>query len=447
MKKISLLFILSLFLFPVIAQERQENPQFSKWSVSIDAGLNAFDGDMKATPYNWYQNVRGGLSLGAIVDYTFNPAVSLGLMYNYLPLSADNHYARGRGNSSLSSGGFTSTYHLVAPTLSVNIINVISRTVDTKWGLWFSAGMGLGFFSSNLETVSTVQSSGVGIWTEHPQHKGVALAIPIGANLEYNFTKNLAAGLKIQYLTNNRDDLEGDPAKESGYTFEGVTNDFISSAAVNLRWKFGADKNPHIRDVNWETYSPDKVHLLARALKNDVDNLKKQVGAIDDLVKRVDDLDSRVGDIEALLSSDGPDDDGDGVPNHRDKEPNTPRGTPVNFWGGAISPKDYSSVPFIFFAHDQTTLDDNAYETIYMVAELLKANPALLVEVRGFSDYTGKDAYNLKLSERRAERVKKELVDVYGVDAKRIGTNGKGRIIEPRAKYRANRRVEFHFSE
>ena len=453
MKKISLIIISSLFLLPIVAQEQQnkqesEKTEFSKWSVSIDAGLNAFDGDMKATPYNWHQNVRGGLSLGAIVDYTFNPTVSLGLMYNYLPLSANNHSERrGNGGSLLDTGGFTSTYHLVAPVLSINVINAISKTVDTKWGLWFSAGIGLGFFSSDLDVYAidqptlsdnTIKSS--------TTVDGIAVAIPLGANLEYNLTKNLALGLKIQYLANSRDDLEGEPSA-GRYTKAGVTNDFISSAAVNLRWKFGANKTPHTRDVNRATYSPDKTDILARALKGDVDNLKKRVDAIDDLGKRVDDLESRVGDIEALLSSDGPDDDGDGVPNHRDREPNTPRGTPVNFWGIPMSPKDYSSVPFIFFAHDKTTLDDNAYETIYMVAELLKANPALLVEVRGFADYTGKDAYNLKLSERRAERVKKELVDVYGVDAKRIGTNGKGRIIEPRAKYRANRRVEFHFSE
>ena len=87
------------------------------------------------------------------------------------------------------------------------------------------------------------------------------------------------------------------------------------------------------------------------------------------------------------------------------------------------------------------------YETIYLAAGLLKANPMLLVEIRGFCDYTGTDEYNLQLSNVRAERVKKELVEVHGIDAKRIGTNGKGRIIEPKAKYRPNRRVEFHFSE
>ena len=454
MKKISLIIISSLFLLPVVAQEQKEKQEeektkFSKWSVSVDVGLNAFDGDIMATPYNWHQNVRGGFTPGVIVDYTFNPIVSLGLMYKYLPLSADNRYQMypRSGGQVTDIGDFTSKYHLIAPSLSVNMINVISKTVETKWGFWVSAGIGFGIFSSDMQTCNILTDPVTGLrsedWTQHPTLKGVSLSIPIGGHLEYNFTKNLAAGLNVQYISNNRDDIEG--LKDKGrFTLAGVTNDYISSASVNVRWKFCAQKNPHTRNINWATYRPNEALLLAQALKDDIDKLKGDVG---DLGKRVDDLDARVGDIEKLLSDEGPDDDGDGVPNHRDREPNTPANMPVNFWGVSMAPKAYSSIPFIFFDHDQTTLDDNAHETIYLVSELLKANPAVLVEVRGFCDYTGNDPYNQELSKRRAERAKKELVDVYGIDAKRIGTNGNGRIIEPRKKYRPNRRVEFHFSE
>ena len=442
MRKFFLFIVSSLFLFTATAQE-QEKVDFSKWSISIDAGLNAFDGDIGAKSDKFFENVRGGLTLGGTIDYTFNPTISLGLMYNYLPLAANNHYAKARNSF---TADFTSTYHLIAPVLSVNIINAISETVDTKWGLWFSVGAGLGFFSSELNKCEIDNS--VETWTKS-NVDGISVAIPLGANLEYNFTKNLALGLKIQYLTNSRDDIEGNPTK-GRYTIDGVTNDFISSAAVNLRWKFNAKDNPHTRNSNWKAYKdayPDGTLELAKRLEDDVEQLKKDHKDLkDEVLPRLDGLEARVGNIEMLLSNDGPDSDGDGVPDHRDKEPNTPRNTPVDFWGRSISKKDYATTPFIFFDHDKTALDNQAYETISMVTELLKANPMLLVEIRGFCDYTGTDAYNEKLSLRRAERVKKELVK-QGIDAKRIGTNGKGRVLQPTEKYRPNRRVEFLFSE
>ena len=454
MKKISTIIISIFLMLPIMAQEDSQNnkqdnkkTEFSRWSVSVDAGLNAFDGDMKARSDGFFENVRGGVSFGAIVDYTFNPSVSLGLMYNYLPLAANDHV----GKEKQSSAEFTSTYHLIAPTLSVNLINVISGTANTKWGLWVNAGVGVGVFSSDLINHKYHQPSSTKTIAAEPTLNGISLAIPIGGTIEYNFTQNLALGLKVQYLTNSRDDLEGEKIKDRYTMGGGVTNDFVSSAAINLRWKFDAKNKQHTRNINWKTYKPNDALALANSLKGDANSIKntlKEHGElINDLGKRVDDLEVRVGDIEKLLSNDGPDSDGDGVPDHRDREPNTPSNTPVDFWGMSMTPKGYSSVPFIYFPHDKAILEDSMYETIYLAAGLLKANPMLLVEIRGFCDYTGTDEYNLQLSSIRAERVKKELVEVHGIDAKRIGTNGKGRIIEPKAKYRPNRRVEFHFSE
>ena len=87
-------------------------------------------------------------------------------------------------------------------------------------------------------------------------------------------------------------------------------------------------------------------------------------------------------------------------------------------------------------------------ENTYTFNEYISIDDStLLVEVRGYCDYMGKDNYNKKLSIRRAERVKQELVKVWKIDPRRINSNGNGRIITPPIKYRPNRRCDFYFSK
>ena len=60
------------------------------------------------------------------------------------------------------------------------------------------------------------------------------------------------------------------------------------------------------------------------------------------------------------------------------------------------------------------------------VVKTLKDNPDTKVVIEGHTDSIGGDAYNKKLSERRAEAVKRYLVR-QGIDAGRIRTVGHGK--------------------
>ena len=82
-----------------------------------------------------------------------------------------------------------------------------------------------------------------------------------------------------------------------------------------------------------------------------------------------------------------------------------------------------------------------------MVAEALKADPAMRLRIEGHTDSTGDAAKNMDLSARRAASVKGELVK-YGIDAGRLETAGLG-ASKPSADNATpvgraeNRRVEF----
>lgn len=193
-----------------------------------------------------------------------------------------------------------------------------------------------------------------------------------------------------------------------------------------------------------------------------VENLEKKV---DQIAKRVDTLDLKVKNIlprltrlEQIISNDGPDSDGDGVPDIRDTSPNTPLNTPVDFWGKALNIPDLTSgkggfstlteeAPAVYFGFDQINLDESALETIRRIAMKMKSDATLFVEVRGYCDYMGNNPYNNLLSQRRSDRVKAELVNVWSIPTDHIIANGKGKVIEPRTKYRPNRRCDFFFGK
>jgi adhesin transport system outer membrane protein len=102
------------------------------------------------------------------------------------------------------------------------------------------------------------------------------------------------------------------------------------------------------------------------------------------------------------------------------------------------------------FAYKSAKLKSAAGPKLMPVVEFAKKYPEADMEVTGHTDDIGGEAYNLKLSEKRAESVKKWLVK-NGVDAKRIITKGMGKSQpissnQTDAGRAENRRVEIHYT-
>jgi outer membrane protein OmpA-like peptidoglycan-associated protein len=77
------------------------------------------------------------------------------------------------------------------------------------------------------------------------------------------------------------------------------------------------------------------------------------------------------------------------------------------------------------FEFDKASLTPDAKVLLDMVSDALLARPDIQVELDGHTDSKGSDAYNQKLSERRAESVKQYLVG-RGIDGGRMTTVGFG---------------------
>ena len=120
---------------------------------------------------------------------------------------------------------------------------------------------------------------------------------------------------------------------------------------------------------------------------------------------------------EVGIPTDG-DSDGDGVPDSKDKCPDTPK--------GAVVDKDGCwSFRGVHFDFDKSTIKANSAPIFKNSIKVLKKNPNMKVEIQGHTDSTGPKGYNQGLSERRAKSVKNHLSN-NGVSSSRLSTKGFG---------------------
>ncbi|MGS2741247.1 OmpA family protein [Sinomicrobium sp. M5D2P17] len=83
------------------------------------------------------------------------------------------------------------------------------------------------------------------------------------------------------------------------------------------------------------------------------------------------------------------------------------------------------SVLYINFDLDKATLKPGGKEAIAEIAEALETNKELKVGIHGYTDNSGGDTHNQKLSEDRAQSVLTELV-ALGIDKTRLSAKGFG---------------------
>ncbi|MCU1732102.1 MULTISPECIES: OmpA family protein [unclassified Pseudomonas] len=155
------------------------------------------------------------------------------------------------------------------------------------------------------------------------------------------------------------------------------------------------------------------------------------------------------------------DEDGDGVPDSRDKCPGTPRGVQVDANGCPPEPVPVAVVEEVVVVKEETIVirdihfefdsakltaaDKSRLNTI--ATRLKQEAPSARLSVTGHTDSVGSDAYNQKLSERRAHSVTEYLIETGVPRASFVSVRGAGES-QPEADNRTadgraqNRRTE-----
>lgn len=102
----------------------------------------------------------------------------------------------------------------------------------------------------------------------------------------------------------------------------------------------------------------------------------------------------------------------------------------------------------IQFDVNAANLKPESYGVLKEIATVLNENPTVRIKIIGHTDSDGDEKANLTLSKKRAESVKKSLIDEFKISSDRIQTDGKGES-EPSDPNTTsvgkanNRRVEF----
>ncbi|HET9569825.1 MAG TPA: OmpA family protein [Bacteroidales bacterium] len=395
MKK--MLFIATLLVFSTAIASAQDadtsmTAPISHWSIGLKGGANYF----RSAPAPATRFDRMHFILGGTVEYSINPLVGLGIELLNNPYGGDLN-----STTTLDANTFD-----VAPYMSVNLSNLLSPYRHGFWkkvNVFSETGVGAGFYNYSVNNSPVVKSS--------------TLMVKTGLNAEYNISKSWALGLEGQYRYYDHADMAGLPTPKGNC--EALT------ATVGLRYKFGATKKPHARNISMWDFNPKPAPVVVPSVDNSkYDALSNRLTSVE---KENAEVDKQLSDLKNQLNL---------LASRKET---------------ATQPTIVTSFGTVEFEFDSDQLMPKSFSTLDKMAELLKNASWSNLVVYGNTDNIGSIEYNQGLSERRADVVKNYLLS-KGVSASKLQSIGNGELkpvasnltVEGR---RLNRRVEFEIGK
>lgn len=237
-----------------------------------------------------------------------------------------------------------------------------------------------------------------------------------GAGFKNAVADNVDLRLDLRHLLNFRTDNDFQTTDDSS-----VRHQF--SAMFSLNVHFGGEHGAPVKAAPAAAPVVQQVEPAPAAAPAPMDSDSDGDGVLDSLDKCPG---TPAG---ARVDADGCpiDTDGDGVPDYLDACLDTPKGARVDEKGCpfVIKPVEILTL-HLLFATDKDQVTPFHYRDLDKAFAFIQKYPDHDVIVEGHTDSQGSDEYNRQLSRRRAENVRKVLVEKYGVPASRISARGFG---------------------
>ncbi len=278
-----------------------------------------------------------------------------------------------------------------------------------------------------------------------------------GAEFGFKFTPEWAARLEVSHLN-----IDGSPSDQSGnrvgadvlyfmpddlfYTFGGLKFteisdvDLMANIGLGKHWDMGnslkiiteiaayqslddGDNNTHIG------YKLGLAYVFggsnASAIHNDGDN----DGVMDGQDKCLFTPTGTPVDSTGceLMTAVAEDQDQDGVMDMQDSCADTPMSDKVDASGCSLfTEEQYSTNLEVLFANNSSTIRNPDNSQFQEFSDFMSRFPSTDAVVEGHSSALGEDAYNMRLSQARADAVRTLLINEYGISAVRLTTKGFG---------------------
>ncbi len=434
----------------------QASKRFNDWAVSAGAGIPL----MQSSDLTSIKGFGAGKNLYGWSAYlSVDKAIThaFGLKLQYDKGETRQGFVNTKDQVASSGDGARTQYDAISILGDVDFSNLLRR-VDNhspfRWALHGYAGIGSLAYKAYRQDAGPVYNQS--LVAEIKPFKLGSLFGQAGAGLKYRATRSLDFEGRLMYIVSGEDTFDG----AGGQGYNGKINDNPSDNIINIT--FGATLNLGKHESHLFWHDP-----------------------LQEIYYKLDVLTDRNQDVEVCKSGDA---DNDGVCDDWDRQLDTPAGARVDGAGvaldtdldGVIDLYDkcvtvpgpvenhgcpYTNTPNSGVITDETKILDGI-EFNLNSDKILPSNTPILenainyinsstgsYNVIGATDTRASDAYNQKLSERRANSVKNYLIK-NGVEAGKLNAIGRGekdlKYPEcnpatkcPEWKNRANRRVYF----
>ncbi|MBW8362869.1 MAG: OmpA family protein [Kaistella sp.] len=428
----------------------QESKRFNDWSISFGAGVPLMqDAELQSLKFDEMpgKNVFG-YSAYLSIDKAITHAFGLSLQYDRGETRQGWFNTKTDNATGYEMGGRTQ-FDAISLLGDINFSNLLRR-VDNhspyRWALHGYAGLGTLAYRAYLEN-----AAGQSLKTEIKPFAIGAMFAQGGAGLKYKINRRIDVQGRLMYVFTGRDTFDG-----FTYNNSGINTDNFWNASLGLSLKLGK----HESHLMW--HDP-----------------------LQEVYYKLDVLADKNQDVEVCKTGDA---DNDGVCDDWDRQLDTPAGARVDGAGVALDidldgvidlydkcvtvpgPVENNGCPTTSGTGSGLITDDTrsleGIEFDLNSDQILPSNTPILnnavnyinssagsYRIVGATDTRASEAYNMNLSQRRANNVKGYLVN-NGVTSNKLEAVGKGETDLkypecdpaekcPEWKNRANRRVYF----
>ena len=419
--KIGLMVSLLVASTSIFAQNtgKPEYPRYgfwSNWSVGASFDYN-HELAVKSNATSWGMDIFAQQKLNHVFDYRFR--LGMPTLLSKQPELVD-------GESIRRENHWTFTLDIM---ISLNNA-ILGYDPDRRFSIYLFGGPGAKF-NGKLGLITPNDSAARANTQRDKKGRGMVM-LDLGQGISYRFGDNWTAFCEYSF---DATDIVNIFDKRDGGAFY-TWHDVNSIVRLGASYCFGVTAADQAVAAQKAMLSQENFG----ALNTQVNNLENQVVASRNNEKK---LENRIAELEDQLAEARANQNAgsaNGANSEAAKELQAVidqiKAEQLNFY----------AMPFsVQYDVNEWKVSEDEMDKVKAVARVLKDNPDVKIMVVGFADYTGSDQYNMKLSERRANEVKRLLTKNYGIAEDRISTDYKGKSVAfGDIQYALNRRVSFY---
>ena len=370
---------------PTLKYSVETNSFWSNWFISAGATYNVFytglEKGMDGQP-GMFDGSRSAVGASFAIGKWFTPGIGLrtkatGIWGRYVSPDA-NGSLKNKSNNSYK-------YWTAQEQVLFNLSNLLCGYNECRvWNFIPYVGFGV---TRNMTANDYAHGWSAGLLNTFKVSKRVAVNLEVGMNLSDDRIFDAAQTTHSDY----------------GTSIPGFDRSFSAELGLTL----------NLGKTGWKK-SPD-VDAIKALSQQEIDALNNRLRAAEDSKARMAaDKDAKIANLERALAA------------CQSKPVAVTSNTPMPATAAVVQKKATILQPTVVFRKNISTIDASQYANVEMVAKYMRNHPDAKVLIQGYASIEGDKNLNQKLSEERAESVRKALVNRYKIDAKRLSAQGFG---------------------